>query len=138
MYIRLLLKKKTSLGLVIEINSLLDILNTMYAMRNLKKFFKAIKKIDIALSSKWAKSIEISGHTRREIDNIVDEHGSMRDSASVETYAYSPLKLKSSQRRIKTNLDGILKNPDYQNIFRIYIVTIRDERHALSLSNKNC
>ena len=42
----------------------------------------------------------------------------MRDSASVELMRIRR-EIKSSQRRIKTNLDGILKNPDYQNIFKI-------------------
>ena len=44
--------------------------------------------------------------------------------------------IKSSQRRIKTNLDGILKIHDYQKYFQDNIVTIRDERYVI-LSNKN-
>ena len=128
------LLKKTSLGLVIEINSLLDILNTMYAMRNLKKFFKELE-IDSPQFKEWAKSIEILGQLEREIDNIVDEHGSMRDSASVELMRIRR-EIKSSQRRIKTNLDGILKNPDYQKYFQDNIVTIRDERYVIPIKQE--
>ena len=128
------LLKKTSLGLVIEINSLLDILNTMYAMRNLKKFFKELE-IDSPQFKEWAKSIEILGQLEREIDNIVDEHGSMRDSASVELMRIRR-EIKSSQRRIKTNLDGILKILIIKNIFKI-ISLLSVMNAMLSLSNKN-
>lgn len=75
------------------------------------------------------------GQLEREIDNIVDEHGSMRDSASVELMRIRR-EIKSSQRRIKTNLDGILKNPDYQKYFQDNIVTIRDERYVIPIKQE--
>lgn len=128
------LLKKTALGLTIEIHSLLDILNTMYAMRNLKKFFKELE-VDSLQFKEWAKNIEILGQLERDIDNIVDEHGSMRDSASVELMRIRR-EIKSSQRRIKTNLDGILKNPDFQKYFQDNIVTIRDERYVIPIKQE--
>lgn len=75
------------------------------------------------------------GQLEREIDNIVDEHGSMRDSASVELMRIRR-EIKSSQRRIKTNLDGILKILIIKNIFRI-ISLLSVMNAMLSLSNKN-
>ena len=95
------LLKKAKLGMVIEVHALLDILNTMYAMRNLKKFFKELE-LESPQFKEWAKSIEILGQLEREIDNIVDEHGTMRDSASVELMRIRR-EIKSSQRRIKSS-----------------------------------
>lgn len=128
------LLKKTKLGIVVEVGSLLDVLNTMYAMRNLKKFFKELE-IDSPQFKQWAQSIEILGQLEREIDNIVDEHGSMRDSASVELMRIRR-EIKSSQRRIKSNIDGILKNPDYQKYFQDNIVTIRDDRYVIPIKQE--
>lgn len=128
------LLKKTKLGIVIEVASLLDVLNTMYAMRNLKKFFKELE-MDSPQFKQWAKNIEILGQLEREIDNIVDEHGSMRDSASVELMRIRR-EMKSSQRRIKTSIDSILKNPDYQKYFQDNIVTIRDDRYVIPIKQE--
>lgn len=128
------LLKKTALGLTIEVHSLLDILNTMYAMRSLKKFFKELE-VDSPQFKEWAKNIEILGQLERDIDNIVDEHGSMKDSASIELMRIRR-EIKSSQRRIKTNLDGILKNPDFQKYFQDNIVTIRDERYVIPIKQE--
>ncbi len=128
------LLKKTRLGLVIEVHMLLDVLNTMYAMRNIKKFFKELET-PAPQFSEWAKSIEILGQLEREIDNIVDEHGSMRDSASVELMRIRR-EIKSSQRRIKSSLDSILKNSDYQKYFQDNIVTIRDDRYVIPIKQE--
>ena len=62
------LLKKTKLGIVIEVASLLDVLNTMYAMRNLKKFFKELE-MDSPQFKQWAKNIEILGQLERENQN---------------------------------------------------------------------
>ncbi len=128
------LLKKAKLGIVVEVASLLDVLNTMYAMRNLKKFFKELES-DSPQFKEWAKSIEILGQLEREIDNIVDEHGSMRDSASVELMRIRR-EIKSSQRRIKSSLDNILKNNDYQKYFQDNIVTIRDDRYVIPIKQE--
>ena len=128
------LLKKTKLGIVIEVNSLLDILNTMYAMRNLKKFFKELQ-IEAPQFKEWAKSLEILGQLEREIDNIVDEHGTMRDSASMELMRIRR-EIKSSQRRIKNNLEGVLKNGDYQKYFQDNIITMRDNRYVIPIKQE--
>lgn len=128
------LLKKTKLGLVIEIHMLLDVLNTMYAMRNIKKFFKELE-VPSPQFSEWARSIEILGQLEREIDNIVDEHGSMRDSASVELLRIRR-EIKSSQRRIKSSLDSILKNTNYQKYFQDNIVTMRDDRYVIPIKQE--
>ena len=128
------LLKKAKLGMVIEVHALLDILNTMYAMRNLKKFFKELE-LESPQFKEWAKSIEILGQLEREIDNIVDEHGTMRDSASVELMRIRR-EIKSSQRRIKSSLDNTLKNGDYQKYFQDNIVTIRDDRYVIPIKQE--
>ena len=128
------LLKKTKLGIVIEVNSLLDILNTMYAMRNLKKFFKELQT-EAPQFKEWAKSLEILGQLEREIDNIVDEHGTMRDSASMELMRIRR-EIKSSQRRIKNNLEGVLKNGDYQKYFQDNIITMRDNRYVIPIKQE--
>ena len=59
----------------------------------------------------------------------------MRDSASVELMRIRR-EMKSSQRRIKTSIDSILKNPDYQKYFQDNIVTIRDDRYVIPIKQE--
>lgn len=128
------LLKKAKLGIVMEVSSLLDILNTMYAMRNIKKFFKELET-DAPQFKEWAKSLEILGQLEREIDNIVDEHGNMRDSASMELMRIRR-EIKSSQRKIKGNLENVLKNTNYQKYFQESIITMRDDRYVIPIKQE--
>ena len=115
--------RKIKLGRIADALELLDILSTMYGMRELKKFFKD-SELDVPLLKARAVEIEILGNLERQLENAIDEHGSVRDDASVELQRIRR-SLRSAQSKIKEQLSSILHNPAYQKYFQDALVTMR-------------
>lgn len=126
--------KKVKLGAVLDAAEITDVMNTMYAMRNIKRFFKELEA-DAPILKNWAKSIEILGQLERNIENTIDEHGAIRDDASVELRRIRR-EAKSSQARIKEHLSSVLHSQEYQKYFQDAIVTIRDDRYVVPIKQE--
>ncbi|MDD3114326.1 MAG: endonuclease MutS2 [Anaerovibrio sp.] len=126
--------KKTGLGAVLAPDELWDVLTTMYAMREIKKFFKELEAEAPSLKS-WARNLEILGQLERSLEHIVDEHGSLRDDASVELRRIRR-EIKGSQVKIKEHLSGLLHNNEYQKYFQDTIVTMRGDRYVLPVKQE--
>lgn len=128
------LLKKVGLGAALEPAELLDVLTTMYAMRGIKKFFKELELEAPTLKS-WAHNLEILGQLERNLENVVDEHGTLRDDASVELRRIRR-EIKGSQAKIKDHLAGILHNAEYQKYFQEAIVTMRGNRYVVPIKQE--
>ena len=121
--------KKIRLGSVADAEEFLDVLSTMYAMRQVKSFFKATE-VDAPQLKARAHEIEILGNLERQLDNAIDEHGTVRDTASVELQKIRR-DLKSAQSRIKNEIFNILHDAGKQKFFQDAIVTMRGDRYVL-------
>ena len=77
------LLKKAKMGAVLDLDEIMNTMSTLAAMRSVKRFFRDIE-LDVPTLKEWARSIEILGQLERLLDNTVDEHGAMREDASVE------------------------------------------------------
>lgn len=128
------LLKKTTLGAVLETYELVDMVSTLYAMRNVKKFFKEME-LEVPILRGWTQAIEILGQLENQISGIVDEHGNLRDDASVELKRIRR-EIKTSQSRIKERLDGVLRAAEYQKYFQETIITIRNERYVIPIKQE--
>jgi len=126
--------KKVRLGAVLEITDITEVMSMLYAMRNLKQFFRGLET-DAPLLKEWARSIEILGQLEHNLDNAIDEHGSLRDDASVEL-ARIRREIRSSQARVKSSLTGILHAPEYQKAFQDAIVTMRGDRYVIPVKQE--
>lgn len=126
--------KKVGLGAVLDPGELWDVLTTMYAMREMKRFFKELEA-DAPILKNWARSLEILGQLERNLEHIVDEHGNLRDDASVELRRIRR-EIKSSQAKIKDHLAGLLHNTEYQKYFQENIVTMRGDRYVLPIKQE--
>ena len=126
--------KKVGLGAVLAPDELLDILTTMYAMREMKRFFKELEA-EAPILKNWARSLEILGQLEKELEHIVDEHGNLRDDASVELKRIRR-EIRSSQAKIKDHLAGLLHNNEYQKYFQEAIVTMRGDRYVLPVKQE--
>ncbi|MBR1398131.1 MAG: endonuclease MutS2 [Selenomonadaceae bacterium] len=126
--------KKIKLGSIAETEEILDIISTMYAMRNVKKFFKETE-IDAPILKERAKYIEILGNLEQQLNNAVDERGTIRDDASVELQRIRS-QLKSSQAKIKDQISSILHNANYQKYFQDAIVTMRGDRYVIPVKQE--
>ena len=121
--------KKIRLGSVAEAEELLDVLSTMYTMRQVKSFFKE-SEIDAPQLKSRAHEIEILGNLERQLDNAIDEHGTVRDTASVELQKIRR-DLRNAQSRIKNEIFNILHDAGKQKFFQDAIVTMRGDRYVL-------
>ena len=128
------LLKKVKLGAVLDAAQITDVMNTMYAMRNIKRFFKELEA-DAPILKGWAQSIEILGQLERNIENTIDEHGAIRDDASVELRRIRR-EVKTSQVRIKEHLFSVLHSQANQKYFQDAIVTIRDDRYVVPIKQE--
>ncbi len=121
--------KKIRLGSVADAEELLDVLSTMYTMRQVKIFFKETE-IDAPKLKFRAAQLEILGNLERQLDNAVDEHGNIRDSATPELQKIRR-DLKAAQNKIKTEIFNILHDSSKQKFFQDAIVTMRGDRYVL-------
>ena len=126
--------KKVGLGAVLELEEIQNILMTMYAMRAIKKFFKDLE-MEAPMLKEKAHGIEILGNLERNLENTVDEHGNLRDDASVELRRIRR-EMKVSQARIKDHLANILHSSEYQKFFQDAIVTIRGDRYVVPIKQE--
>ncbi len=123
------LLRKIHMGAVLTLEELVDIRSTLYAMRNVKEFFKTLD-IEAPTLKEWARGIEILGQLERRLDQTVDEHGNLRDDASVELQRIRR-EIRSTQSRIKERIGAALRAPENQKYFQDAIVTLRDERYVI-------
>lgn len=128
------LMKKIGIGAIIETSEIMDVLTTMYAMRGVKKFFKELE-LDAPILKNWARGLEILGELERNLENTVDEHGNLRDDASVELKRIRR-EVKTSQARIKDHLNNILHSAEYQKFFQDAIVTMRGDRYVVPIKQE--
>lgn len=121
--------KKIQLGSSADAEELLNVLSTMYTMRQVKIFFKETDADAPQLKAR-ATEIEILGNLERQLDNAIDEHGAVRDTASVELQKIRR-DLRGAQSRIKTEIFNILHDAGKQKFFQDAIVTMRGDRYVL-------
>ena len=107
-------------------------MSTLYAMRNIKHFFRD-SEVEAPTLRSWARSIEILGQLERLLDNTVDEHGAMREDASVELRRIR--RELHAQAHIKERISTILQSPSTRN-FQDAIVTVRDERYVIPVKQE--
>ena len=121
--------KKISLGSSADSEEFLNILSTMFAMRNIKKFFKE-SELDTPKLKFRASQIEILGNLEKQIDNAIDEHGAVKDSASSELQKIRR-ELRAAQNKIKSEIFDILHDASKQKFFQDAIITMRGDRYVL-------
>lgn len=121
--------KKISLGRIADAEEFLNILSTMYAMRNVKKFFKECE-LDAPKLKFRAAQIEILGNLEKQLENAIDEHGAVKDSASVDLQKIRR-ELRTAQNRIKNEIFNILHDAGKQKFFQDAIITMRGDRYVV-------
>lgn len=123
------LLKKSGKGAVLDLAEMQEIVSMLYAIRSVKHFFRDLE-LDAPMLKEQAQSMEILGQLERNLSFAIDEHGNLREDASVELRRIRR-ELKSSQTRIKDKIHGILHDAAYQKMFQDAIVTVRDERYVI-------
>ena len=125
---------KLKLGAVLDLGELVEVRSTMYAMRNVKYFFRDLS-LEVPILKGMARGMEILGELERHLENTIDEHGNIREDASVELRRINR-ELRATQGRIKDKMSGILHSAEYQKCFQDAIVTVRDERYVIPVKQE--
>ena len=121
--------QKISLGSSAGAGELSDILSTMYAMKSVKKFFKE-NDVDAPKIKFRAGQIEILGNLEKQLENALDDHGGVKDSASADLQKIRR-DLRLAQSRVKTEIFSILHDPAKQKYFQDAIITMRGDRYVI-------
>ena len=120
---------KIALGSSASAGELSDVLSTMYAMRNVKKFFKE-SDVDAPKLRFRAGQIEILGNLEIQLSNALDERGGVKDTASADLQKIRR-DLRLAQNRVKTEIFNILHDATKQKYFQDAIITMRGDRYVI-------
>ncbi len=126
---------KAAKDAVLDPEELTEIMSSLYAMRQVKRFFKELDDDAAPTLKAWAQSIEILGQLERDLENTIDEHGTLRDDATVEL-ARLRQGIRTAQRRIKESLSSILRSTENQKLFQDAIVTMREDRYVIPVKQE--
>ena len=121
--------KKIALGSTAGAGELSDVLSTMYAMRGVKKFFTE-NEVDAPQLKFRAGQIEILGNLEKQLENALDDHGVIKDSASADLQKIRR-ELRTAQSRVKTEMFNILHDAAKQKYFQDAIITMRGDRYVI-------
>ena len=128
------LLQKTKIGSVLEALEILDIRSTMAIMRDVKRFFKELE-IEAPILKNRASQLEILGNLENRIDRTLDDHGAVKDSASVELQRIRQ-ELRNAQIKIKERITSILQSSTNQKYFQEAIVTMRGDRYVIPIKQE--
>ena len=126
--------KKANIGAMLEANEFLNIAGTLSAAKKIKKFFKELD-LEATLLKTWAAKIEVLTQLEQQIENSIDEHGNLLDSASVKLGKLRR-EIRTSQLKIKEKLDAILRSSEYQKYFQDSLVTLRGDRYVIPIKQE--
>lgn len=126
--------KRCELGASLEPHELLAVSSTLSAARRLKSFFIDMRSITPKLTVKSDELIVLR-QVENAIENTIDEHGVVRDDASV-LLARLRRDIKTIQGRVKDKLDSILHSGEYQKYFQDALVTMRGDRYVIPIKQE--
>lgn len=126
--------KKAAMGAILELDEFVDIMSVLYATWEVKRFFKDLAEGAPTLRER-ARHLEILGQLERNLENAIDEHGVLRDDASL---ALAKLRrgIRVAQRKIKDTLSDLLHSSARQKYFQDAIVTIREDRYVIPVKQE--
>lgn len=128
------LVKRAEVGSILEPHELVAINSTLFAGRRLKTFFLEAD-IPLTILMEYISQITILRSLENLIESTVDEHGNIRDDASVELLRIRR-EIKSSQNRVKERIDSILRSTEYQKYFQDALVTMRGDRYVIPIKQE--
>lgn len=126
--------KYAKIGSVLEIESLVDVLDTLITMRRMKKFLN--ERVELAPNLlKYANSLREFQNIEKQIDNSISDKGEIKDSASTKLGGLRT-GILIAQERVKTKLNSILHSEEYKKYFQEQLVTIRGDRYVIPIKQE--
>lgn len=127
--------KKAAMEATLEIEELSDVVSVLYATREAKKYFKELSPELAPTIRERARQLEILGQLENRLENAIDEHGALRDDASL-TLAKLRRGIRAAQRKIKDVLSSVIHSTAQQKYLQDAIVTIREDRYVVPVKQE--
>jgi len=121
--------RRAGIGAILDPEELLNIANTLYAIRRIKRFLEELEGESPVLKPLGA---DLQGFPNIEnaILSAVREQGEIADEASVELMRIRRER-RTTQQRVRERLEAVLRSADYAKMIQEAIVTIRDDRYVI-------
>ena len=126
--------KRAEIGSVLEAEELLHVLTTVQALRAMKDFLAENAEIMPTLAE-YGNEMQQFSRLEKQIDNAIDEHGEIKDSASPKLAGLRTA-IQISKNRVKEKLDSLLHDPNNQKYFQDNIVTMRGDRYVIPVKQE--
>ena len=126
--------KRAEIGSVLDTEELLHVMTTVAAFRAMKNFLAENAETAPQLAA-YGERLRIFTKLERQIDNAIDEHGELRDSASVKLGGLRTA-VQIARNRVKEKLSSILHDPNNQKFFQDNLVTMRGERYVIPIKQE--
>lgn len=128
------LVKYAKIGSVLEVKDLVDVLDTLIAMRRMKVFL--LDRAETAPNLlKYTSSLKEFQNIEKQIDTSISDKGEIKDSASTKL---SGLRtgILVAQERVKSKLNSILHSEEYKKYFQEQLVTVRSDRYVIPIKQE--
>ena len=126
--------RRAEIGAVLDVEELLTVANTLYAIRRLKRFFTDLEG-DYPLLRQMGEDLQIFSATEQAISTAIREQGDIADEASVELVRIRRER-RSTQQRVRERLESILRSAEYGKMIQEAIVTLRDDRYVVPIKHE--
>ncbi|RXT04739.1 endonuclease MutS2 [Ammoniphilus sp. CFH 90114] len=127
---------RAKLGASLNPGELLDVAGTVYGGWRLRRFIEALlEQQELPLLEELILQIERLQRVEEDINDAIDEHGEVMDSAS-PALAQVRSQIRATEGRIKDRLENIIRSTSYQKMLQESIVTIRGDRYVIPVKQE--
>jgi DNA mismatch repair protein MutS2 len=135
--------KKKDRGIVLSINEIIMIRDSIYGFKNIKGYFNEItindneginnERFGIILGK--GKDLILLPEIAREIDRCIDEYGEIKDRASKKLFSLRS-EMKQVENRIRDRLESIIRGGKYLNKLQDTLITRRGDRYVVPVKHE--
>lgn len=129
--------KRAKIGSMLSPNELLDIANTMYGSRNMKRFIEDMvdNGVELPILETHVAQIVSLYDLEKKITNCIGDGGEVVDSASDKLRGIRT-QIRTAESRIREKLENMTRSSNAQKMLSDSIVTIRNERYVIPVKQE--
>ncbi|MGG0728289.1 endonuclease MutS2 [Bacillus paramycoides] len=129
--------KRAKIGSMLSPNELLDIANTMYGSRQMKRFIDDMIEngVELPILETHVAQIVSLYDLEKKITNCIGDGGEVVDSASDKLRGIRN-QIRTAESRIREKLENMTRSSNAQKMLSDAIVTIRNERYVIPVKQE--
>ena len=125
--------KRAVLEAVMDVNELVRVGSSLYAMRRMKEFFAPLGEFAPLLSGK-ASGLVVLRQLEQELENAVTADGKLSDQASPELFRLRR-QIRATQNHVREKLESLLRSGQ-SRYFQDQLVTLRAGRYVIPVKQE--